>query len=293
MRRVLGVIGGSGIYEVPGLEGVGQIRVDTPFGAPSDSITRGTLGETTLLFLPRHGRGHRIAPHQINYRANICALKKLGAEQVVSLSAVGSMKEDIEPGQVVIVDQFIDLTKRRISTFFDNDIVAHVGFAVPVCPALSRALGEAARRAGAHVHDVGTYLCMEGPQFSTRAESFLYRGWGVAVIGMTAMPEAKLAREAELPYAVMALATDYDCWHETEQDVSVEAVLDVVRRNSALAKRTVAELALHLPDPAASAASNSLTGAIMTAPDALSETALSRLGWLIARHLDPCRGKPL
>jgi len=285
MKRVLGVVGGSGIYEIPGLERVERIRVDTPFGAPSDAVTCGALGETTLLFLPRHGIGHHIAPHQINYRANICALRKLGAEQVVSLSAVGSMREDIEPGQVVVVDQFIDLTKRRISTFFDTDIVAHVPFAVPVCPALSQALASAARRAGAHVHEGGTYLCMEGPQFSTRAESFLYRTWGVAVIGMTAMPEAKLAREAELPYAVMALATDYDCWHETEQDVSVEAVLEVVRRNSALAKRAVAELAVHLPDPTASAASTSLSGAIMTAPETLTESARSRLGWLIARHL--------
>ncbi len=285
MAQVLGVVGGSGIYDIPGLDHVEQIHVDTPFGAPSDAIVRGQLGETTLLFLPRHGRGHRIPPHSINFRANVCALKKLGAQQLVSLSAVGSMREDIQPGDVVIVDQFIDLTKRRISTFFSDDIVAHVMFADPVCPQLSRALADAARETGAQVHEGGTYVCMEGPQFSSRAESRLYRSWGVSVIGMTAMPEAKLAREAELPYAVMALATDYDCWHEAEEDVSVEAVLEVVRRNSALAKRTVAELAPRLPDPRKSIAADALSGAIMTAPDAIPEAVRARLGWLIARHV--------
>jgi 5'-methylthioadenosine phosphorylase len=286
MQRVLGVVGGSGIYDIPGLAEVEELEVDTPFGAPSDVIVRGRLGQTTLLFLPRHGRGHRIAPHSINFRANICALKKLGAQQLVSLSAVGSMKEEIEPGHVVVVDQFIDLTKRRVSTFFEGDIVAHVMFADPVCPALSGALAESARRAGARVHEGGTYVCMEGPQFSTRAESKLYRSWGVSVIGMTAMPEAKLAREAELPYAVMALATDYDCWHEAEEDVSVDAVLEVLRQNSLLAKRTVAELTSRLPDPAVSSASNALAGAIMTAPDALTEATRARLGWLIEPHLN-------
>jgi 5'-methylthioadenosine phosphorylase len=286
MHQVLGVVGGSGIYDIPGLDQVEQIRVDTPFGAPSDAITRGQLGDTTLLFLPRHGRGHRVAPHSINFRANICALKKLGAQQLVSLSAVGSMKEAIEPGHVVIVDQFIDLTKRRVSTFFEKDIVAHVMFADPVCPGLSRALGNAAHHAGAQVHEGGTYVCIEGPQFSSRAESLLFRSWGVSVVGMTAMPEAKLAREAELPYAVMALATDYDCWHESEEDVSVETVLEVLRQNSALAKRTVAELAPQLPDPTASAASRALDASILTKPDALTESARARLGWLLAGRLN-------
>jgi 5'-methylthioadenosine phosphorylase len=285
MARSLAVIGGSGIYEVPGLEGAEELRVETPFGAPSDVIVRGRIGETTLLFLPRHGRGHRWAPHEINYRANLCALKKLGAEQVVSLSAVGSMREEIHPGDVVVVDQFIDLTKRRLSTFFDDGIAAHVGFSDPVDPALARALAGAARNAGARVIEGGTYVCMEGPQFSTRAESVLYRSWGVSVIGMTAMPEAKLAREAELPYASMALATDYDCWHETEAAVSIDSVLAVVKQNSALAKRTVVELATSLPDPSQSPAARALDGAIITAPGAISPEARTRLAWLIEKKL--------
>ncbi|HEY6462448.1 MAG TPA: MTAP family purine nucleoside phosphorylase, partial [Polyangiaceae bacterium] len=182
---VLGVIGGSGLYEIDGLTNVEEVTVDTPFGAPSDAVVRGRLGDTTLLFLPRHGRGHRIAPHEIPFRANVCALKKLGARQLVSISAVGSMREAIAPGDFVVADQVIDLTKRRVSTFFEEGIVGHVGFADPVCPALSEALAAGAERAGAKVHRKGTYVCIEGPQFSTRAESLLYRSWGVSVVGMT------------------------------------------------------------------------------------------------------------
>jgi len=285
MNRVLGVIGGSGIYAIDGLSNVEEVVVDTPFGSPSDAVVRGTLGNTTLLFLPRHGRGHRIPPHKINYRANICALKKLGAGQVISLSAVGSMKEEIAPGDVVVVDQYIDLTKRRISTFFEEDVAAHVGFSDPVCPALAEAAAAAAERAGAKLHRGGTYVCMEGPQFSTRAESFLYRSWGVSVIGMTSMPEAKLAREAEMPYATLALATDYDCWHETEEDVSVDGVLAVLRRNAELAKRMVAELAASLPDPAQSPASRALESALITPTDSISAEARARLDWLIHPYL--------
>jgi 5'-methylthioadenosine phosphorylase len=280
---VLGVIGGSGIYGVEQLESVEALTVSTPFGAPSGPIVRGRVGATTLLFLPRHGPGHALAPHQINYRANVCALKRLGATHLVSLSAVGSMREDIEPGHVVIVDQYIDLTKRRPSTFFEDGVVAHVSFADPVCPDLSRALGDAARRAGARVHDGGTYVCMEGPQFSTRAESLLYRQWGVSVIGMTAMPEAKLAREAELPYATLALATDYDCWHQTEAPVTVEAIVTVLHANAALAKRTVIELAGHLPDPRRSNAHGALGFAVITDPSRISAEARERLGWLLKR----------
>ncbi len=283
MKRTLGVIGGSGIYDIPGLEAVEEQRVQTPFGDPSDSVMRGRLGNTTLLFLPRHGRGHRIAPHAINYRANICALKQLGARQVISLSAVGSMREAIAPGHVVVVDQYIDLTKRRIPTFFDDGAAAHVSFADPVCSGLSEALAAAAERAGGTVHRGGTYVCMEGPAFSTRAESLLYRSWGVSVIGMTAMPEAKLAREAELPYATLALATDYDCWHVTEDAVSVEAVLAVLRANADLAKRVVAEIAAALPDPSSSPASTALRGALITAPEAMSPEVRARLAWLIDR----------
>jgi 5'-methylthioadenosine phosphorylase len=283
--RVLGVIGGSGLYEMAGLSDVEEVEIDTPFGAPSDKIVRGRIGDVTLLFLPRHGRGHRLAPHLINYRANVCAMKRLGATQLVSLSAVGSMRENIEPGHVVIVDQYLDMTRRRTSTFFDDGVVAHVAFADPVCADLARAAALAASRAGAIVHQGGTYVCIDGPQFSTRAESHLYRGFGVAVIGMTAMPEAKLAREAELPYATIAFSTDYDAWHETVAAVSVEAVLTILRRNVDLAKRIVAELANVLPDPAKSPATHALRDSIITDKKAITSEAMERLGWLIGAYL--------
>jgi 5'-methylthioadenosine phosphorylase len=282
--RVLGVIGGSGLYEMAGLSDVEQVEVDTPFGAPSDVIVRGRIGDVTLLFLPRHGRGHRLAPHLINYRANVCAMKRLGATHLVSLSAVGSMRENIEPGHVVIVDQYIDMTRRRTSTFFDEGIVAHIGFADPVCPDLARAAALAASRAGAVVHQGGAYVCIEGPQFSTRAESHLYRSFGVAVIGMTAMPEAKLAREAELPYATIAFSTDYDAWHETVAAVSVEAVLTILRRNVDLGKRIVAELSALLPDPGTSPAAHALRDAIITDKKAMTREAMERLDWLIGPY---------
>ena len=287
--HVLGVIGGSGLYAIEGLTAGEEVRVDTPFGAPSDAVVRGRLGDTTLLFLPRHGRGHRVAPHEINYRANVCALKRLGATHLVSLSAVGSMREAIAPGDFVVVDQLIDLTKRRPSTFFEDGIVGHVSVADPVCEHLSAELSAAAKRAGARVHTGGTYVCIEGPQFSTRAESLLYRSWGVSVIGMTALPEAKLAREAALPYALLALATDYDCWHESEEDVTVEGVLAVMSRNVVGARRTVAELARALPDPAASKAASALASAVMTAPDAVSPAARARLEWLAGAVPPPAK----
>ncbi len=282
MKNVLGVIGGSGIYAIPGIEIVGEERVETPFGAPSDVVVRGRLGELELLFLPRHGRGHRVPPHLINYRANIAAFKLLGATHVVSLSAVGAMKEQIAPGHVVVVDQYIDLTKRRPSTFFEDGIAAHVAMADPVCPLMAKAAVEAVRRAGGTVHDGGTYVCIEGPQFSSRAESHVYRSWGVSVIGMTAMPEAKLAREAELPYATLALVTDYDCWHESEESVTVAAVLAVLKKNSELAHRAVAELAKALPDAAESPARRALEHAVITPPDAIAENVRARLSFLLA-----------
>jgi 5'-methylthioadenosine phosphorylase len=284
-RDTLAVIGGSGLYEFDGFSDVEEVTVQTPYGAPSDKILRGHLGETTLLFLPRHGRGHRIAPHEIPFRANVCALKMLGATHLVSVSAVGSMKETIAPGDLVVVDQLIDLTKKRVSTFFDEGMVAHVGFADPVCSALSEALTQAAERAGARVHKDGTYVCIEGPQFSTRAESNLYRSWDVSVIGMTALPEAKLAREAELPYALLALATDYDCWHASEEDVSVGAVVEVMRKNVVVARRAVVELTKLLPDPSKSVAANALAGAIITAREAFPAAAVNRLSWLINKYV--------
>ncbi len=289
-KHVLAVIGGSGLYEIEGLEAVEEVHVETPFGAPSDTIVRGRLGETTLLFLPRHGRGHRLAPHEIPFRANVCACKKLGATHLVSVSAVGSMREAIAPGDFVVVDQFIDLTKRRVSTFFEDGLVGHVGFADPVCSDLAGSLAAAASRAGARVHDTGTYVCIDGPQFSTRAESNLYRSWGVSVIGMTAMPEAKLAREAELPFALLALATDYDCWHTSEDDVSIEAVLSVLRANVSTARRAIAELSRSLPDPRTSRARGALAAALMTAGERIPAATLARLDWLVGKYVRPSGG---
>jgi 5'-methylthioadenosine phosphorylase len=283
----LAVIGGSGLYDIEGLTGTTTLTVDTPFGPPSDSIVKGQLGATTLLFLPRHGRGHRIPPHAINYRANICALRMAGATHLLTVSAVGSMKEHIVPGDLVVADQFIDLTKRRPSTFFDEGLVGHVSFADPVCAELARTLADAAERAmlstgvARTVHRGGTYVCIEGPQFSTRAESALYRSWGVDVIGMTAMPEAKLAREAELPYAVLALATDYDCWHATAEPVTVEAVVATLGANVALARRTIAEACAKLPDAQKSNAAGALKNAVMTSPESISPEARKRLAWLV------------
>jgi 5'-methylthioadenosine phosphorylase len=282
VNYTLGVLGGSGLYEIEGLSGVRELEVDTPFGKPSDVLVEGTLeGGTKLLFLPRHGRGHRVPPHQINYRANICALKKSGVTHLVSVSAVGSMKEEIEPGHLVVPDQFIDLTKNRITTFFEDGVAGHVPFADPVCTRLAKALAEAGEKTGARVHRGGTYVCMEGPQFSTRAESRLYRSWGVSVIGMTSMPEAKLAREAELPFATLALATDYDCWHDSHDDVTVEAVVATMKKNVSLAKKAIALLAGALPDPTKSLAHGAARGAVMTAPEAMPASARERLGWLL------------
>jgi 5'-methylthioadenosine phosphorylase len=279
---VLAIIGGSGLYEMSWLEGVEEVAVSTPFGLPSDVVLRGRVrgGGTTVLFLPRHGRGHRFSPSTINYRANICALKMLGATHVLSVSAVGSMREEIAPGDLVVVDQFIDLTKRRASTFFDDGMVAHVPFADPVCPIMASAVYEAARATSARVHHGGTYVCIEGPQFSTRAESLVYRSWGVHVIGMTNMPEAKLAREAELPYATLALSTDYDCWHATEEAVSVEAVIAVLNRNVVHAREVARTLAHNLPDVSRSPARAAMRNAIMTSPSAISPDAQARLDWL-------------
>ena len=291
VQPAVGIIGGSGLYQVEGLEQVREVRLRTPFGAPSDAIVVGVLGGMGVAFLSRHGRGHRINPGSINYRANIYALKSLGVTQVISISAVGSMKETIQPGHVVLPDQFIDLTKRRVSTFFDEGIVAHVGFSEPVCSSLADVLEAAGRSVGATLQRGGTYVCMEGPQFSTKAESRLYRQWGVDVIGMTNMPEAKLAREAELCYATMALATDYDCWHETEEAVTVEAILSTLHRNVALAK-DVLKVAVPKLDPArACGCRRALATALVTAPDKMSASAKRRLNLLIAPYVRTQKGK--
>lgn len=281
MKNTLAVIGGTGLYAIPELTDVEQVNVTTPYGSASDSITRGQIGETQVLFLPRHGTGHRIPPHGINYRANVCALKMLGATHVVSISAVGSLREQLAPGDLVIVDQYIDRTVRRVSTYFDQEVVAHVSMADPVCPHLAKVAFDAARRAGARAHAAGTYVCIEGPQFSTRAESNLYRSWGADVIGMTALPEAKLAREAGLAYSTVAMVTDYDCWHVSEASVTVEVVLAVLKQNVEVAKQLVVELAhqlrADLPNPSAQALEN----AILTNLASVSNETRQQLGWLL------------
>ena len=234
--KVIGVIGGSGLYEMEGLRNVKEVKIKTPFGSPSDAYVTGNLGNVKMVFLPRHGRGHRFTPSEINYRANIYGMKKLGVEWLISVSAVGSMKEEIAPGHIVIVDQFFDRTSKRVSTFFGNGITGHVEFGEPVCGNLSGVLYDAAKKTGATAHKGGTYICIEGPQFSTKAESMTYRKWGVDVIGMTNIPEAKLAREAEICYATVALSTDYDCWHSTEEPVTVEMILSTLKKNVSIAK---------------------------------------------------------
>jgi len=245
--KLLGVIGGSGLYSMKELNIAEKVTVDTPFGAPSEDIVIGELNGTRMAFLPRHGSGHFIPPSEINFRANIFALKKLGVEQIISVSAVGSMKEKLQPGHFSIPYQFIDKTTRRISTFFTTGIVGHVALADPVCLATAKDLSLAAHKVDAVVHDGGTYVCIEGPQFSTRAESNVYRQWGVDIIGMTNATEAKLAREASLCYATLALVTDYDCWKEEEEHVTVEAVLEIMHKNVETAQKILKELAFKFP----------------------------------------------
>jgi 5'-methylthioadenosine phosphorylase len=290
-ERVIGVIGGSGIYGLQSLTEVEQIEVDTPFGAPSGPLVTGRLDGSRMVFLARHDRGHRLLPHEINYRANIFAMKIMGVEWLISLSAVGSMREQIRPGDMVIVDQFFDRTVGRQSTFFGDGIAAHVGFGDPVSPVLAGALYAAASEVAERdpdrftVHRGGTYMVMNGPQFSTRAESRIYRTWGVDVIGMTNMPEAKLAREAEISYASVALATDYDCWHESEEDVSVQAVLAVLRKNAARALEVVAGTVPRIPAAHHCIASRALENAIMTDPASIPAETRRRLGPLIEKYL--------
>jgi 5'-methylthioadenosine phosphorylase len=283
-QTVVGVIGGSGLYEMDGLTDVERVKLDTPFGAPSDEYIVGRLGETKMVFLPRHGRGHRILPSEINFRANVHGMKQLGVEWLLSVSAVGSMKEEIAPGDIVIPDQFIDRTKARHATFFGDGIVGHVAFADPICAQLAEWTHKAAQAVGARVHHGGTFVIIEGPAFSTRAESKLYRSWGVDIIGMTNLPEAKLAREAEMSYATIALATDYDCWHETEEDVSVEAVIALLMKNVALAKSIVKKTVELIPKGARSPHGNAAAHAIMTAKEAMPEETKRRLELLYGKY---------
>lgn len=285
-EQIIGVIGGSGLYEMEGLSDVRQVRVETPFGEPSDEFITGTLDGVKMVFLPRHGKGHRFLPSEVNFRANVYGMKKLGVSRIISVSAVGSMKEEIVPGHIVIPDQFIDRTNAtRANTFFGNGVVAHVQFADPVCAELSGWLYEAAVEAGATVHRGGTYICMEGPAFSTRAESTMYRSFGVSVIGMTNIPEAKLAREAELCYGVIALATDYDCWHESHEDVSIEAVLAIIKKNVTTAKAIIRNAVKRIAGERSCPCASALQYAIITDRQAIAAEAKERLDLLIGKYL--------
>ncbi|HEV2364861.1 MAG TPA: S-methyl-5'-thioadenosine phosphorylase [Caulobacteraceae bacterium] len=286
----LGVIGGSGLYDIEGLEDPGWTKVESPFGAPSDDILTGRLGHAKLAFLPRHGRGHPLSPTAVNFRANIDALKRLGVTDVLSLSAVGSLRESLAPGDFVIVDQYVDRTYAREKSFFGPGLAAHVSMAKPVCPRLSALAATAARAAGARAVEGGCYLVMEGPQFSTEAESALYRSWGCDVIGMTNMPEAKLAREAELPYASVAMVTDYDCWHEEFAHVEVSHILEVLEANAGRARELVRRLALALPaERPPSPIDRALEGAIITAPGARDPALAARLEAVAGRALEASR----
>jgi 5'-methylthioadenosine phosphorylase len=284
-ESTIGVIGGSGLYDLPGLTDVRWRRVRTPFGDPSDEFCVGRMGTQRVVFLARHGRGHRLSPTDLNFRANIWGLKSLGAEWVISISAVGSMREEIRPLDLVIPDQFFDATKRRVSSFFGEGIVGHVGMAEPICPQLATILEKAARQTSATVHRGGTYICIEGPQFSTRAESRIYRSWGVDVIGMTNVPEVKLAREAELCYATLALATDYDVWHDTHAEVSVEVVIKNLMQNVVTAKAVLSQAIPEIGPPRSCPCPGLLASAIITDPKAFPLTTRRRLELLIGKYL--------
>lgn len=289
-QTVIGVIGGSGLYEIEGLTDVREVSLDTPFGAPSDAFITGTLGDVKMVFLPRHGRGHRLLPSEVNYRANIYGMKVLGVEQIISVSAVGSMKEHIVPGHIVIPDQFFDRTQgKRASTFFGQGIVGHVQFADPVCSDLSTILVDSAQSVGATVHSGGTYVCIEGPNFSTRAESNIYRSWGVDIIGMTNLPESRLAREAEICYGTVALATDYDCWHEGHDDVSVDAVIAIIQQNVTTARKiikTAAEKIVQQRQERKCACAEALKFAIMTDKSLIPEETKQALEPLIGKYMN-------
>jgi 5'-methylthioadenosine phosphorylase len=298
---ILGVLGGSGLYDIDGLSEAREVEVSTPFGPPSGPVVRGRVGEAELLFLPRHGRGHRFSPSEINYRANVCALKALGATRVLSVSAVGSLREGLVPGDLVLCDQFIDKTWGRRTTLFGDGVVGHVSFAEPTCLAFASGVAAAAIASGfaeapadgrdarprpgtgKRLHHGGTYVCMEGPQFSTRAESELHRTWGADVIGMTAASEAKLCREAELCFTALALVTDYDGWHAEEAAVTAAAVIEVLRANVAGAKQIVRRLPEHVGEARDCGCAQAAAHAILTAPEAISAEARQRLRAIFGR----------
>ncbi|MBU4305473.1 MAG: S-methyl-5'-thioadenosine phosphorylase [Candidatus Omnitrophica bacterium] len=281
----IGIIGGSGIYDIEGVKNVETVDINTPFGKPSDKVIIGELNGVKFAFLPRHGRGHKISPSELNFRANIYALKKLGVEKVLSISAVGSLREELKPRDFVIPDQLFDRTKNRASTFFGEGLVAHVGFAEPFCAGFRQLAYETAKQLGITAHKGGTYICMEGPQFSTKAESNVYRQLGFSIIGMTALPEAKLAREAEMCYVTVALVTDYDCWKEDEE-VSVEKILANLNANSDNAKKFIKTILPKLKDAAVCECSSALAAAIVTPADAVPKETLKKVELLVKKYIN-------
>jgi len=282
-----GIIGGSGLYDIEGIECLDRLDIDTPFGKPSDELMLATIHGHEVVFLPRHGRGHKVPPHQINYRANIYAMKLAGVNRIISISAVGSLRQDIAPGDFVLVDQFVDRTHSRASTFFDGPVVAHVSMADPVCSCLKSELASACDTAGIQTHPSGSYLVMQGPQFSSRAESNLYRSWGMDVIGMTNLPEAKLAREAEICYATVAMSTDYDCWHEEEEDVSVQSIIEIMHGNVAKAQTMLQHFFAANREPAdhACACHQALESGIFADLKAQDDNAIRPVHALVERFL--------
>ena len=281
----IGIIGGSGLYQMPGLSNAVEKAVVTPFGKPSDSYVLGSLEGRRVAFLARHGRGHRLMPSELNFRANIYGFKVLGVERILSASAVGSLKHEYRPLDIVVPDQFFDRTKGRISTFFGRGLVAHVAFAHPICPELSEIAADSVEAVGATVHRGGTYVNMEGPQFSTLAESKLYRSWGLDVIGMTNLQEAKLAREAEICYATLALVTDYDCWHPDHDSVTVDLIIANLMQNAATAQKTIAEAVSRLQQPRSCTCKDALATAIITRPEHVPEKTKKELEPIVGKYM--------
>ena len=282
----IGIIGGSGLYTMPGLSDVHELAVQTPFGSPSDAFVLGTLEGHKVAFLARHGKGHRLLPSELNFRANIYGLKRLGVERIISVSAVGSLKEEHKPTDFIVPDQFIDRTYRRVSTFFGDGIVAHIAFGDPICAEVAASIGDSCKEIGVVGKMGGTYVCMEGPQFSTKAESNLYRSWGADVIGMTNLQEAKLAREAEICYATMAMVTDYDCWHPGHDEVTVEQVIKVLTTNSGNAAKVIARAVALMPKQRKCKCGSALEHAIMTDPARIPPATRQKLGLLVDKYLD-------
>jgi len=281
----IGVIGGTGLYDIEGMSDTEEVEINTPFGKPSDAIVIGKLEGVGIAFLPRHGKGHRILPTEIPVRANIYALKWLGVEHIIAINSAGSFKEEIKPGDLVIPDQLIDRTRNRVNSFFGEGIVAHIPFAEPFCPVLSQIVFEAARQAGASVHPKGTYVAMEGPAFSTQAESRLYRSWGADIIGMTALPEAKLAREAEICYAVIGCVTDYDSWMERSQPVTVDVILNILHHNIDTAKKIIKLAVTRIPEERHCGCATALKAAIVTTPELIPSEQREKLDLLIGKYL--------